>query len=259
MLASAKPVFVTCHEKDGFRLEPTDLDKAIGPKTRMLILNTPNNPSGATYAAEHLKALGEVLSRHPNIVVLTDEIYEHLVYDGFEAASFAAACPDLYDSTIICNDMSKGYVMTGWRLGFATGPLDIMKAMDTLQSQNLGSPSSISQIAATAALEGERKRERQNSETFMQRNARSFQARRDLAVEWLNRILGLNCHKPEGSFYFYPGCAGVIGKTSPQGKRIETDEDFVLAMLEAEGIGALHGGASGHSPLFQNTLHDGEV
>ena len=141
--------------------------------------------------------------------------------------------------------------MTGWRLGFAAGPRDIIKAMDTLQSQNLGSPSSISQAAAIAALQGERKREGQNSETFMERNARSFQARRDLAAEWLNRIPGLNCHKPEGSFYLYPGCAGVIGKTSPQGKRIESDEDFVLAMLEAEGIGAVHGGAFGHSPYFR--------
>lgn len=149
--------------------------------------------------------------------------------------------------------------MTWWRLGFAAGPRYIIKVMDTLQSQNLGSPSSISQIAATAALEDERKRELQNSETFMQRNARSFQARRDLAVEWLNRIPGLDCHKPQGSFYLYPGCAGLIGKTSPQGKRIEPDEDFVLAMLEAEGIGAVHGGASGHSPLFPNILRNGEV
>ncbi|MEM8971384.1 MAG: pyridoxal phosphate-dependent aminotransferase [Pseudomonadota bacterium] len=251
MLAGAKPVFAACHEQNGFRLDPRDLEAAIGPKTRMLILNSPNNPTGATYSAEHLSALGEVLKRHPNIIVLTDEIYEHLVYDGFKAASFAAACPDLYDRTITCNGMSKGYVMTGWRLGFAAGPRDIIKAMDTLQSQNLGSPSSISQAAAIAALQGERKREGQNSETFMERNARSFQARRDLAAEWLNRIPGLNCHKPEGSFYLYPGCAGVIGKTSPQGKRIESDEDFVLAMLEAEGIGAVHGGAFGHSPYFR--------
>ena len=251
MLAGAKPVFVACHEQNGFRLDPQDLEKAITPKTRLLILNTPNNPSGATYSAEHLGELGDVLGRHPNVIVLTDEIYEHLVYDGFKAASFAAACPDLYDRTITCNGMSKGYVMTGWRLGFAAGPRDIIKAMDTLQSQNLGSPSSIAQAAAIVALEGEPQREGQNTETYMERNARSFKARRDLAAEWLNRIPGLNCHKPEGAFYLYPGCAGVIGKVTPDGKRIETDEDFVIAMLESEGVGAVHGGAFGHSPYFR--------
>jgi aspartate aminotransferase len=251
MLAGARPVFVACEEKNGFRLDPQDLEKAIGPRTRMLILNTPCNPTGATYSAAQLRAIGDVLSRHPDVIVLTDEIYEHLVYDGFKAASFAAACPDLYDRTITCNGMSKGYVMTGWRLGFAGGPRDIIKAMDTLQSQNLGSPSSIAQAAAIVALQGEPGVEGRNTESYMQRNARSFQERRDLAVEWLNRIPGLNCHKPEGAFYLYPGCAGVIGKTTPQGQRIETDEDFVLAMLEAEGIGAVHGGAFGHSPYFR--------
>ena len=251
MLAGARAVFVACHEKNGFRLDPKDLERAIGPKTRMVILNTPNNPSGATYSAEHLRGLGDVLSRHPNVIVLTDEIYEHLVYDGFKAASFAAACPELYDRTITCNGMSKGYVMTGWRLGFAAGPHDIIKAMDTLQSQNLGSPSSIAQAAAIVALEGEPKRAGQNTETYIERNARMFQGRRDLAAEWLNRIPGLNCHKPEGAFYLFPGCTGVIGKTTPHGKRIETDEDFVVAMLEAEGIGAVHGGAFGHSPYFR--------
>lgn len=251
MLAGAKPVFVACHEANGFRLAPADLEAAIGPRTRMLILNTPSNPSGATYSAEQLRGLGEVLERHPAVTVLTDEIYEHLVYDGFKMASFAAACPQLYDRTITCNGMSKGYVMTGWRLGFAAGPRAIIKAMDTLQSQNLGSASSIAQAAAIAALAGEPKRDGQNALTYMQRNARSFQERRDLAVAWLNRIPGLNCHKPEGAFYLYPGCRGVIGKTTPAGKRIETDEDFVLAMLDAEGIGAVHGGAFGHSPYFR--------
>ena len=251
MLAGAQPVFVACHEENGFRLDPKDLEKAIGPKTRMLILNTPNNPTGATYSAEHLRLIGDVLDRHPNVVVLTDEIYEHLVYDGFKAASFAATCPELYHRTITCNGMSKGYVMTGWRLGFAGGPRDIIMAMDNLQSQTLGSPSSIAQAAAVVALKGEPKRQGQNTETYMQRNARSFQARRDLAAEWLNRIPGLNCHKPEGAFYLYPGCAGVIGRTTRQGKRIETDEDFVIAMLESEGIGAVHGGAFGHSPYFR--------
>jgi len=248
MLAGAQPVFVACEEHNGFRLAPADLAAAITPATRMLILNTPNNPSGATYAAEQLRALGEVLMRHPQVWVLTDEIYEHLVYDGIRAASMAAVCPELLDRIITCNGMSKGYVMTGWRLGFAGGPADVIREMDKLQSQTLGCPSSIAQAAAVVALRGEVGR---NSETYMQRNARSFQGRRDFAVEWLDRIPGLHCHKPEGAFYLYPGCAGVLGKTAPGGQRIETDEDFVLAMLEAEAIGAVHGGAFGHSPYFR--------
>ncbi len=250
-LAGANPIFVTCHEKNGFRLDPADLEAAIGPRTRMLILNTPNNPSGATYSDRQLKALGETLKRHPDVLILTDEIYEHLVYDGFKAVSLAAACPALYDRTITSNGMSKGYVMTGWRLGFAAGPRDIIKAMDTLQSQNLGSPSSIAQAAAVVALGGESSRDGRNVETYMQRNARSFQERRNFAVDWLNHIPGLNCHRPEGAFYLYPGCAGAIGKTTPTGRRIATDEDFVLALLEAEGVAAVHGGAFGHSPYFR--------
>ena len=250
-LVGAKPVFVPCAEANGFRLQPDDLAAAITPKTRMLILNTPSNPTGAAYSAAQLRALGDVLAAHPDIWVLTDEIYEHLVYDDFKTVSFAAACPALFDRTITTNGMSKGYVMTGWRLGFAAGPTDIIKAMDTLQSQNLGSPSSIAQAAAIVALDGEPGQEGRNSETYMQRNARSFQARRDLAVEWLNRIPGLTCHKPEGAFYLYPGCAGVNGKATPAGMRIATDEDFVLALLEAEGVAAVHGGAFGHSPYFR--------
>ena len=242
-LAEAKPVFVPCHERNGFRLQPEDLAAAITPKTRMLILNSPSNPSGAAYAAAQLAALGAVLARHPNVLVMTDEIYEHLVYDGFKPASFAAAVPALYDRTITTNGMSKGYVMTGWRLGFAAGPVPIIQAMETLQSQTLGSPSSITQAAAIAALTGD--------QGYMARNNRSFQERRDLAAAWLNRIPGLSCHKPEGSFYLYPGCGGVIGRTTPQGKRIATDEDFVMGLLEAEGVAAVHGGVFGHSPYFR--------
>ena len=242
-LAEAKPVFVPCHERNGFRLAPEDLAAAITPKTRMLILNSPSNPSGAAYSAAQLAALGAVLERHPNVLVMTDEIYEHLVYDGFKPASFAAAVPALYDRTITTNGMSKGYVMTGWRLGFAAGPIPIIQAMETLQSQTLGSPSTIAQAAAVTALTGD--------QGYMARNARSFQERRDLAVEWLNRISGLSCHKPEGAFYLYPGCRGVIGRTTPQGKRIATDEDFVISLLEAEGVAAVHGGVFGHSPYFR--------
>jgi aspartate aminotransferase len=177
------------------------------------------------------------------VLVMTDEIYEHLVYDGFKAASFAAAVPAMYDRTITTNGMSKGYVMTGWRLGFAAGPKPIIDAMETLLSQMLGSASSIAQAAAVAALDGD--------QDYMARNNRSFQERRDLAVEWLNAIPGLTCHKPEGAFYLYPGCGGVLGRTTPQGKRIATDEDFVMALLEAEGVAAVHGSVFGHSPYFR--------
>jgi aspartate aminotransferase len=242
-LAGATPAFVPCQERNGFRLTPQDLAAAITPKTRMLILNTPSNPSGAAYSARDLAALGAVLARHPGVLVMTDEIYEHLVYDGFKPASFAAAAPALYNRTITTNGMSKGYVMTGWRLGFAAGPKAIIQAMETLQSQTLGCASSIAQAAAVAALTGD--------QGYMARNNRSFQERRDLAVEWLRRIPGLTCHKPEGAFYLYPGCGGVIGRTTPQGKRIATDEDFVLGLLEAEGVAAVHGGVFGHSPYFR--------
>ena len=179
-------MFVPCQESNGFRLDPADLAAAITPKTRMMILNSPNNPSGATYSAEHLAGLGRVLAPHSNVTVLTDEIYEHLVYDGFKAASFAAAVPELYNRTITTNGMSKGYVMTGWRLGFAAGPVEVIKAMETLQSQTLGSPSTIAQAAAITALNGD--------QGYMKRNARSFQERRDMAVEWLDRIPGVSCH-----------------------------------------------------------------
>jgi aspartate aminotransferase len=242
-LAGATPVFVACDEKNGFRLDPNGLAAAITPKTRMLILSTPSNPSGAAYSAGQLAALGRVLVQHPDVIVLTDEIYEHLVYDGFKAASFAAAVPELYDRTLTTNGLSKGYVMTGWRLGFAAGPVEIIKAMETLQSQTLGSPSTIAQAAAITALNGD--------QDYMKRNARSFQERRDMAVEWLNRMPGVSCHKPEGAFYLYPSCAGVIGRTTLSGKRIASDEDFVMSLLEAEGVAAVHGGAFGHSPYFR--------
>jgi aspartate aminotransferase len=242
-LAGARPVFVPCHERNGFRLAPADLAAAITPRTRMLILNSPGNPSGAAYSTRDLAALGEVLAPHSNVLVMTDEIYEHLVYDGFKTASFAAAAPKLYDRTVTTNGMSKGYVMTGWRLGFAAGPKPIIDAMETLLSQMLGSASSIAQAAAVAALNGD--------QGYMARNNRSFQERRDLAVEWLNRIPGLTCHKPEGAFYLYPGCAGAIGRTTPEGRRIATDEDFVMGLLESEGVAAVHGGVFGHSPYFR--------
>ena len=242
-LAGAKPVFVPCHERNGFRLAPEDLAATITPKTRMLILNSPGNPSGAAYSADQLAALGEVLARHPSVLIMTDEIYEHLVYDGFKPASFAAAVPTMYDRTITTNGMSKGYVMTGWRLGFAAGPKPIIDAMETLLSQMLGSASSIAQAAAVAALTGD--------QGYMARNNRSFQERRDLAVEWLNAIPGLTCHKPEGAFYLYPGCGGVLSRTTPQGRHIATDEDFVMALLEAEGVAAVHGSVFGHSPYFR--------
>jgi len=212
-------------------------------RTRMVILNSPNNPSGAAYSARDLAALAEVLVRHPDVVVLTDEIYEHLVYDGFETASIAAVDPRLAPRTITCNGMAKGYGMTGWRIGFAGGPRELIRAIADLQSQNVNAPSTIGQHAAVAALDG--------PQAYLAERAAAYQARRDLAVARLDAIPGLACHRPEGAFYLFPSCAGVIGKCTPDGRRIDTDFDFVTALLDAEAVATVHGGAFGLSPHFR--------
>ncbi|MBE1236635.1 pyridoxal phosphate-dependent aminotransferase [Phaeovibrio sulfidiphilus] len=243
LLCGGTPVFVDCAEKNGFKLAPEDLDRAITPNTRWLILNSPSNPTGAAYSKAELRALADVLLKHPHVWIMTDDMYEHLVYDGFEFATIAQIEPKLKDRTLTLNGVSKAYSMTGWRVGYAAGPAFLIKAMNTLQSQSTTHTSSISQAAAVAALNGP-------MDFLPERNA-IFKQRRDLIVDAINACPGLSVLKPEGAFYVYPSCAGVIGKTTPSGKLITNDEDFVTELLEAEGVAAVHGEAFGLSPYFR--------
>ncbi|TDQ83290.1 aspartate aminotransferase [Dongia mobilis] len=242
-LAEGTPVFVECGQNHQFKLQPEMLEAAITPKTKWLILNSPSNPTGAAYTAEELKALAEVLLRHPHVWVLTDDMYEHLVYDDFKFATIAEVEPKLYERTLTMNGVSKSYCMTGWRIGYAGGPAPLIKAIAKIQSQSTSNPSSISQAAAVEALNG--------PQGFIAEHNVSFKQRRDMVVEMLNQAPGLHCHKPEGAFYVYPSCAGVIGKTTPDGKKIATDDDFVTYLLEAEGVAAVQGSAFGLSPHFR--------
>jgi aspartate aminotransferase len=242
-LAEGEPVAVDCPANNGFKLMPEDLEKAITPRTKWLILNSPSNPTGGAYSAADLKALAEVLRKHPQVHVLTDDMYEHLVYDGFRFATMAEVAPDLYDRTVTMNGVSKAYCMTGWRIGYAGGPKALIKAMTTIQSQSTSNPSSVSQAAAVEALNG--------PQDFIARNNEHFKARRDLVVAELNKAPGLHCHKPEGAFYVYPSCAGTLGRTTPGGKRIDSDEDFVTALLEETGVAVVHGSAFGLAPYFR--------
>ncbi len=243
LLCEGKPVFVPCGENSGFKMSAEDLEKAITPKTKWVILNSPSNPTGAAYSRAELKALTDVLVKHPHVWVMTDDMYEHLVYDGFKFTTPAEIEPKLYDRTLTVNGVSKAYCMTGWRIGYAGGPASLIKQMAKMQSQSTSNPCSISQAAAVEALNG--------PQDFIPRHNESFKARRDLVVEMLNKAPGLRCHKPEGAFYVYPSCAGAIGKKTPQGKVIETDDDFVTYLLEAEGVAAVQGSAFGLSPFFR--------
>jgi len=243
LLADAKPVIVPCNANHQFKLQAEDLEKAITPKTKWLILNSPSNPTGAAYSKAELKALADVLLKHPNVWILTDDMYEHLVYDDFKFSTIAEVEPKLYDRTLTMNGVSKSYCMTGWRIGYAAGPVQLIKAIAKVQSQSTSNPTSISQAAAVEALNG--------PQDFIAKHNVSFKQRRDLVVDMLNKADGLHCHKPEGAFYVYPSCAGVIGKTTPQGKKIETDDDFVTYLLEAEGVAAVQGSAFGLSPFFR--------
>jgi aspartate aminotransferase len=243
LLAEGTPVPVSCPQNNGFKLRAEDLEQAITRKTKWLILNSPSNPTGAAYTAGELKALAEVLLRHPDVWVLTDDMYEHLVYDGFKFATIAEVEPKLYPRTLTLNGVSKAYCMTGWRIGFAGGPAELIKAMGTLQSQSTSNPSSISQAASVEALNGPK--------DFIPKHNQSFKERRDLVVEMLNRAPGIHCPRPEGAFYVYPSCAGTLGKRTPQGKMIETDTDFVEYLLEAEGVAVVQGVAFGLSPHFR--------
>jgi aspartate aminotransferase len=243
MLAGGKPVIVQGAPDAGFKLRAKDLASAITPKTKWLILNSPSNPSGAAYSRDELKALAEVLLKHPQVWVLTDDMYEHLVYDDFKFTTIAQVEPKLFERTLTMNGVSKSYCMTGWRIGYGAGPETLIKAMAKLQSQSTSNPSSIAQWAAVEALNG--------PQGFIAEHNKVFKERRDLVVSMLNQAKGLKCATPEGAFYVYPSCAGVIGKAAPSGKTISNDEDFVTELLAAEGVAAVHGAAFGTSPFFR--------
>lgn len=243
LLAEGTPVFVNCLPENAFKLTPAQLESAITPRTRWLVLNAPNNPSGATYSYAELKGLAEVLLRHPHVWVMTDDIYEHILYDGREFATIAQVEPALKARTLTINGVSKAYAMTGWRIGYGGAPAELVKAMVKLQSQSTSNPSSISQAAALEALSG--------PQDFIAERTRVFQSRRDAVVTALNTMPGITCHAPEGAFYVFPSCAALLGKTTPDGKRIETDEDFVMYLLDAQNLAVLQGGAYGVSPFFR--------
>ncbi len=242
-LAGGEPVTVTTTMAEGFKLKPEALERAITPKTKWIIFNSPSNPTGGAYSRAELKAITDVLVRHPQVWVMTDDMYEHLVYDEFEFTTPAQVEPALYDRTLTVNGVSKAYCMTGWRIGYAGGPEQLIKAMSTIQSQSTSNPSSVSQWAAVEALDG--------PQDFIARNNKAFKERRDLVVSMLNQAKGLHCPKPEGAFYVYPSCEGAIGKTASTGKKLDTDADFVTELLEAEGVAVVQGSAFGLGPAFR--------
>lgn len=243
LLAEGTPVIIECTEENQFKLTAEQLEQAITPKTKWLIFNSPSNPTGGAYSWDELKALTDVLLKYPHVYIMTDDMYEHLVYDGFKFATPAQVEPKLYDRTLTVNGVSKSYSMTGWRIGYAGGPKSLIKAMAVMQSQSTSNPSSISQAAAVTALNGD--------QSFLKERNDSFAARRDMVVEMLNQAQGISCLKPEGAFYVYPSCAGCIGKVTPDGKVIKTDEDFVTYLLESQGVAAVQGAAFGLSPYFR--------
>ena len=243
LLAEGEPVIVDCPADTNFKMSGAQLEAAITPKTKWVILNSPSNPTGAGYTREDMKELTDVLLKHPHVWVLTDDMYEHLVYGDFEFVTPVQVEPKLKDRTLTVNGVSKSYSMTGWRIGYAGGPAELIKAMSKVQGQSTSNPSSISQAAAVEALNGD--------QSFMQEWIKAFQSRRDIVVELLNGCDGIDCPMPEGAFYVYPSCAGVIGKATPEGKVIKTDEDFVSYLLESEGVACVHGEAFGLSPHFR--------
>ncbi len=238
---TAVPVSTSLENK--FKLSPEALEAAITPKTKWLIFNSPSNPSGGAYSHDELKALTDVLMRHPHVWVLTDDMYEHLVYDDFQFVTPAQVEPALYDRTLTMNGVSKAYAMTGWRIGYAAGPIELIKAMDMIQGQQTSGACSIAQWAAVEALNG--------PQDFIETNKALFKGRRDLVVSMLNQATGIECPTPEGAFYVYPSCAALMGKTAPSGKVLETDADFVTELLEAEGVAVVHGSAFGQGPNFR--------
>jgi aspartate aminotransferase len=242
-LCGGTPVFADTTLEQNFKLQPEALERAITPKTKWLILNSPSNPSGAAYTREEMKALTDVLLRHPHVWVLTDDMYEHLTYGAFSFVTPAQVEPALYERTLTMNGVSKAYAMTGWRIGYAAGPEHLIKAMDFVQGQQTSGATTIAQWAAVEALNGPQ----DHLATFRA----AFEERRDLVVSMLNQTRSLRCPTPEGAFYVYPSCAEAIGRTAPSGKRLETDEDFVSELLETEGVAAVHGSAFGLGPNFR--------
>jgi len=243
LLAGGTPVIVETTLENNFKLTPEALEKAITDRTKWFLFNSPSNPSGAAYSRDELKALTDVLMKHPHVWVMSDDIYEHLVYDDFEFVTPAQVEPGLFDRTLTVNGVAKAYAMTGWRIGYAGGPTELIRAMGKLQSQSTSNPCSISQWAAVEALNG--------PQDFIAESNRVYKARRDMVVKLLNEAEGITCPTPEGAFYVYPSIAGCIGRKTPDGKVIENDEDFVTALLEAEGVAAVHGAAFGTSPNFR--------
>ena len=243
LLSDGTPVVVDCPSESGFKITPERLEAAITPKTKWFMMNSPCNPTGTAYSVDELKALGEVLKRHEHVWIMPDDMYEKVVYDGFEFATIAQVVPELFERTLTLNGMSKAYCMTGWRVGYAAGPVELIKAMNMIQSQSTTSTSTISQWAAVEALVG--------PQDFIGEHNKIFQERRDLVVSMLNQAPGIECAMPTGAFYVYPSVAGLIGKTTPEGKMLNNDADVVTYFLETEGVAAVHGEAFGLSPYFR--------
>ena len=243
LLAGGEPVPVVTTMRSGYKMKPEALERAITPKTKWIIFNSPSNPTGAAYTRDELKAITDVLVRHSHVHVMADDMYEHLVYDDFQFHSPAQLEPRLYERTLTVNGVSKAYCMTGWRIGYAGGPAPLIKAMATIQSQSTSNPCSIAQWASVEALNG--------PQEFIPANNKVFKERRDLVVSMLNQARGIDCPRPDGAFYVYPSCAGTIGKTSPSGKTIGNDQDFVTELLESEGVAVVQGSAFGLGPAFR--------
>jgi aspartate aminotransferase len=241
--AGGVPVVIRAGADQNYKIVPEQLEAAITPNTKWVILNSPSNPSGAAYTRDELAGLAEVIRRHPHVWVMADDMYEHIVYDGFEFTTIAQVAPDLYERTLTVNGCSKAYAMTGWRIGFAGGPVPLIKAMAKLQSQSTSNPCSIAQAAATAALNGD--------QSFLQERNDAFKKRRDLVVAMLNQVDGIHCPTPEGAFYVYPDVSGLIGKKTPSGLKIENDEMLIGYFLDEARVAAVHGGAFGVEPAFR--------
>ena len=242
-LGHAEPVYVAAGAETGFKITAEQLDAAITPRTKWVIINNPNNPTGAVYRPEEIAALAEVLRRHPQVMVLTDDVYEHIRYGGIPFVTMAQIAPDLADRTVTVNGFSKGYCMTGWRLGYAAGPRELIKTMTKVQSHSTSGVSTFIQWAGIAALQGDH--------SFVARHNARFEARRDFMLKRINTINGIACDKPDGAFYLYVSCADAIGKRTPNGSVIESDEDFVLYLLDQVGVAVVHGAAFGLSPYFR--------